>query len=118
MIQFAGDRQRAEFFDLSEGLRKKVKALEALVEILYGGSLLVTSIKRDRPITPKDTHFLQKAPWRFIDVVTQGVPFGEWESLRVPLNLLFPYGGKAGCESFTKFDHSGTGLHWHIQEKP
>jgi hypothetical protein len=119
VIQFASDKQRAEFFDLSLGLKKKVQALECITGLLYPAScLMVTSIKRDKPIKENDTHFLQKRPWRFIDIVPQGVPETEWEHLRVALNMIFPYSGKAGCESFTRFDHPGTGPHWHCQEKP
>ena len=119
MIQFGSDKQRAEYYDLHENLRKKVVALECITGLLFPEScLLVTSIKRDAPIKDNDTHYLQKRPWRFIDIVPQGVPIVEWEPIRVGLNIIFPYKGKAGCESFTKFDHPGTGPHWHCQEKP
>jgi hypothetical protein len=118
VIQFAADKQRAEWFDVHPLLKKKIHVLEAIAEEIYGGIVMVTSIHRSPPIKKNDTHFLQTKPWRFVDLILPGVPTGEWEKLRTGLNIVFPYEGKAGCETFTRFDHEGTGLHWHCQQKP
>jgi len=75
--------------------------------------LFCTSIVRLRRLSETDTHFQQRAPYRFVDF---GILLrGDSEQLRRRTNEAFPYDlVRPGLDTVPPLSH-GTGPHLHVQ---
>ena len=108
MINFKENILREEWIKLDSRVRKITNLMDAIMYLLYGVTVTVTSVYRE------DVHSTHHY-YRAADIRSREIKEEECVYLSALINVIFPYG--KGSHETVIYHDVGEGVHFHIQVK-
>jgi len=108
LINFKENILREEWIKLDPRVRKITYLMNAIMDLLYGVNVTVTSVYR---LDVHSTHHYYRAA----DIRSRDIKEEECVYLSALINIIFPYG--KGAHETVMYHDVGEGAHFHVQVK-